>query len=320
MIISKTPFRMSFIGGGTDMPAFYEKQQGAVVSTTIDRYIYISANRHFDDSVRVSYSKTENVKSITEVEHPLVREAMRYTGIHNGIEIVSIADIPSGTGMGSSSSFTVGMLNALYGYRGLTSGPKWLAESACKIEIDYLKEPIGKQDQYAAAFGGLRRYQFNKDGSVVADPAVISTRRREEFFNCLQVYHIGGTRSASSILGQIDTSQLVRMRSLVDDFWSVLTSQEDIRTLGKIMHEGWECKKQMGGISNPHIDALYNTACKAGALGGKLLGAGQNGFLLFFVEPRKFSAVDTALWFNYGGLRRMEFDYEPEGSRIIYVG
>lgn len=317
MVISRTPFRISFIGGGTDLPAFYEKQQGAVISTAINKYVYITVNKHFDGTIRASYSKTEIAKNIEGIQHELFRETMREAGIWSGVEVTSVADFPAGTGMGSSSSFTVGLMNALLRYQGYNSiNREKLAQAACHIEMDVLKEPIGKQDQYAAAFGDLRRYLFNSDGSVTQEQTFCSSERRTAFFDHLMLFYLGGTRSASETLRNAEIGHLSALRGLVDDFWAILTGLGDLRPLGEILHEGWENKKRMGGVTNSVIDEAYDTARRAGALGGKILGAGQAGFLLLFVEPNK--RLDTCRALRK--YREIPFEYEKEGSRIIYEG
>lgn len=323
MIISRTPFRMSFVGGGTDLPAFYMRESGSVISTTINKYVYITVNQRFDHTVRVSYSHTEIVNAASEVQHPLFRETMRAIGVDSGVEITSIADVPSGTGLGSSSSFTVGLFNALHAYTGRFQTAAQLAQQACCLEMEILKEPIGKQDQYAAAFGGLRRYVFNSDGTVFVDPVICPPETRARFYDHLMLFYLGGSRSASQILRQQSnqTSEkmdyLRRLRDLVGCFWDVLTQGRDLRQLGEMFHEGWECKKQLvQAISNTRIDEYYERARQAGALGGKLLGAGESGFLLLFCEDRTKDAVRQCL----SDLREISFSYEPEGSKIIYVG
>jgi D-glycero-alpha-D-manno-heptose-7-phosphate kinase len=321
MIISRTPFRMSFVGGGTDLPMFYKKSQGAVISTAINKYVYITVNHRFDHTIRVSYSQTEIVEKLSDLRHDRCREVMRRVGMDSGIEITSIADIPAGTGMGSSSSFTVGLFNALHGFCGRVQSASQLAEQACELEIGTLGSPIGKQDQYAAAFGGLHRYLFNPDGSVFVDPVLCSPGRQRSLFDHLMLLYVGGTRCASQVLGGVKSSEddhLHRLRKLVDAFWDALTTEErDIRELGEILDCGWQCKKKMSGeISNLAIDDYYETARQAGALGGKLLGAGGTGFLLLFCEPKNRDAVRNSL----NDLRQVEFGHSPEGSKIIYVG
>jgi D-glycero-alpha-D-manno-heptose-7-phosphate kinase len=322
MIISRTPLRCSFVGGGTDLPSFYEKTQGAVISTTIDKYVYIAANQRFDDTVRVSYNRTEIVKESQDLQHSRFRVGLQALKINHGIELTSIADVPSGTGLGSSSSFTVGLMNTLHAYQGQQSSAEILAREACRLEIKTLGEPIGIQDQYAAAYGGLRRYLFNTDGSVQVDPVIVTPKRRQDFFNHLMLFYVGGTRDAADVLKTVnsDIGHLLRMRSQVDDFWNVLTGKEDLRELGSIMHQGWENKKQMGGITNSQIDSLYDAALTAGALGGKILGAGQAGFLLLFVPPTKQHIVRNNLWYTQNSNpREIDFSYESRGSQIIYA-
>jgi len=304
------------------LPSFYEKTQGAVISTTIDKYVYIAANQRFDDTVRVSYNRTEIVKESQDLQHSRFRVGLQALKINHGIELTSIADVPSGTGLGSSSSFTVGLMNTLHAYQGQQSSAEILAREACRLEIKTLGEPIGVQDQYAAAYGGLRRYLFNTDGSVQVDPVIVTPKRRQDFFNHLMLFYVGGTRDAADVLKTVnsDIGHLLRMRSQVDDFWDVLTGKEDLRELGSIMHQGWENKKQMGGITNPQIDALYDAALTAGALGGKILGAGQAGFLLLFVPPTKQHIVRNNLWYTQNSNPwEIDFSYESRGSQIIYA-
>ena len=316
MIISKTPFRMSFIGGGTDRPEFYQKQQGAVISTAIDKYVYITVNTRFDSSIRVSYSKTETVAKLDELQHTRFREAMRMTKVTQGVEITSIADVPAGTGLGSSSSFTVGALNALAAYEGVSISTKTLADCACELEMDILKEPIGKQDQYAAAYGGLRKYLFNADGSVFVDPVILPEQRMRDFYESIMLFYVGGERKASDVLSAASVPD-TRMRVLVDDFWKILTTG-DIRGLGEILNYGWEIKKKTGDVTNSKVDELYAAARKAGAGGGKLLGAGGAGFLMLFCTPSYQREVRKAFW-QMGDPKWIPFKFEPEGSKIVHV-
>jgi len=323
MIISRTPFRISFVGGGTDLPAYYSRRAGAVISITLDKYVYITVNRRFDSTLRVSYSQTEIVDRLDEVRHPLFRETMRMTGVDSGVEITSIADVPSGTGLGSSSSFTVGLLHALQAYQGRYKTPYELAEEACHLEIDVLGEPIGKQDQYAAAFGGFRRYVFNPDGTVWVDTLICPPEARQTFFNHLLLFYLGGRRDARSVLKEQSENALRnmdcldRMRDLVERFWKVLALGNSVGELGELMHEGWMFKRRLAGnVSNSHIDECYERARAAGAIGGKVLGAGMGGFLLLFCAPEKHAAVRGSL----RDLRPIDFGFEPEGSKIIYVG
>jgi D-glycero-alpha-D-manno-heptose-7-phosphate kinase len=248
---------------------------------------------------------------------------MRMTGVDSGVEITSIADVPSGTGLGSSSSFTVGLLHALQAYQSRYKTAYELAEEACHLEIDVLGEPIGKQDQYAAAFGGLRRYVFNPDGTVWVDPLICAPEARQAFFNHLLLFYLGGRGDARRVLKEQseNTSRnidcLDRMRDLVEKFWKVLTLGKSLGELGELMHEGWMFKKRLAAnVSTSHIDECYERARAAGAIGGKVLGAGMGGFLLLFCVPEKHAAVRESL----RDLRPIDFRFEPEGSKIIYVG
>ena len=323
MIISRTPFRVSFAGGGTDLAAFYRETYGAVTSTTIDKYMYITVNTRFDETIRVSYRKTEIVADVDELEHPIVREALKLTGILRGIEITSMADMPAGTGLGSSSSFTVGLLHALYAWQGKFRSAEQLAAEASHIEIELLGEAIGKQDQYAAAYGGLNLIRFNDDESVFVDPVICSPERHRELFANLQFFYTGGTRSASAILQQQQKATgdrmefLIKMRDQADEIRDILINGRDLAGFGELLHAGWQLKRQItGGISNPAIDEWYEKAREAGAIGGKLLGAGGGGFLAFYVKPERQRHVQEALQ----ELRQVKFEYKPQGSKIIYIG
>ncbi len=322
MIITRTPFRISFVGGGTDLPDFYHLEPGAVVSTTIDKYMYIVVNKRFDDSIRISYSKTEIVEDVEQIQHPIVREALRLTGISKGIEIVSIADIPAGTGLGSSSSFAVGLLNALYAYKGVLKSAEELARKACHIEIDILGEPIGKQDQYIAACGGLRYIQFNPDDTTSTSPIIYSNK--DKLNQNLVLFYTGDTREAKGILreqkvnmAQGDKLELLRrMRDMATELKNLLNNNSPPDILGEFLHQGWLLKKQLASkISSSKIDEYYERALSAGALGGKILGAGGGGFLLLYCPRQRQTQVKKAL--NH--LFELEFSFEPEGSKIIYV-
>jgi D-glycero-alpha-D-manno-heptose-7-phosphate kinase len=324
VIITRTPLRISFAGGGTDLPAFYRMEAGAVVSTAIRKYMYITVNQRFDSTIRVSYSRTEIARSVDDIQHPIVREALRLTGISGGIEIVSIADIPSGTGLGSSSSFTVGLLNALFAYQGMLKPAAELARLACEIEINILGEPIGKQDQYIAAHGGLCHFQFNPDESVYVSPLVCRNSHRENLEQSLLLFYTGDVRRANAILAEQSAatrqadkfSRLQRMRALAEETRDCFTAGADPESLGKLLHEGWLLKKELaGGISSGIIDEHYQKALAAGATGGKIAGAGGGGFMLLSVPVEKRPAVRHAL----AGLKEMDFAFEPEGSKIIYV-
>jgi D-glycero-alpha-D-manno-heptose-7-phosphate kinase len=325
MILSRTPLRVSFAGGGTDLPAFYNEQPGAVVSTAINKYIYVTTNRKFDRQIRASYSVTEIVDKVDDLRHELIREALRLVGIGGGIEITSISDIPSsGTGLGSSSTYTVGLLNALYAYLGRHAGPERLGSEACQIEIDILGKPIGKQDQYAAAYGGLEYIQFNPDGTVFVDPIMCEPATKKRLESRLMMFYTGMTRSADNILSEQSKNTasdedkkraLRKMKAQADQARQAL-EENCLDEFGHILHEGWILKRGLaGGISNPQIDGWYETARAHGAIGGKILGAGGGGFLLVYAHEEQHSIIEEAL----PDLRRMPFALEPQGSKIIFV-
>jgi D-glycero-alpha-D-manno-heptose-7-phosphate kinase len=325
MIITRTPLRISFAGGGSDLPAYYEQEQGAVVSTAIDKYIYITVNPKFDSKIRASYSITEIVDTVGEVRHELIREALYLLGIKEGIEITSISDIPSqGTGLGSSSSYTVGLLNALYAYCGHLAGAERLAHEASHIEIDRCRKPIGKQDQYIAAYGGLQYIRFNPDGSVFADPVICSPITRKRLQSRLLLLYTGLTRSADNILTEQSHETLTneakrvalrRMVSLASQLCEAL-GRDDIDAFGEILHYGWlEKRKLATNISNSKIDDWYERARSAGAIGGKLLGAGGGGFLLVYADPAQHADICR----NLPELRPVPFHFCPQGSKVIYV-
>jgi D-glycero-alpha-D-manno-heptose-7-phosphate kinase len=324
MIISRTPLRVSLVGGGSDLAAFYEHEPGAVVTTALRKYIYITVNRKFDSRIRASYSVTEIVDSVDQIRHELIRESMRMVELDGGIEITSISDIPSqGTGLGSSSSYTVGLLKALYAYRNQHVGAERLAREACEIEIGCCAKPIGKQDQYIAAYGGLQYIQFNPDGSVFVDPIVCSATTRQALETQLMLLYTGMTRSADTILGEQKQNlsngrcrrTLRRVVQLAGELRQALTAN-DLEAFGEILHESWLVKKTMAnGVSNGRIDEWYETARAHGAVGGKITGAGGGGFLLLFAplecHPRILRALPE--------LKPVAFGLEPQGSKIIYV-
>ncbi len=272
MIISRTPFRVSFVGGGSDFRDFYNKNgTGAVISAAIQQYMYIVIHPYFHDKIRLKYSRTEDVDDVDEIKHPIFRECLKRVGIEKGIEIASFADISSGTGLGSSSSFTVGLLNALYAYKGKTISKSRLAAEACEIEIDVLKEPIGKQDQYAASYGNLNHIRFNRDETVDVSPLLISESTKNKLEKFLRLYYVGGQRNARDLLSEqksnlscsTDKFNCLKMiLSLVDRFKQLLINDE-IHTLGSILNEGWSYKKELvNGITNKSIDHLYEESLK----------------------------------------------------------
>lgn len=323
MIITRTPFRMSFAGGGSDIASFYEKHGGCVLSTTINKYMYISVHPSFELKETVlKYSQTEVVDDISKIDHKYFKEVLNMLRI-SGVEISSTADVPAGTGLGSSSSFTVGLLHALYSYKGKFVSKERLAAKACEIEIDRLKNPIGKQDQYAAAYGGLSFYQFNKDGSVFVEPVIMRSELYSQLERNLMMFYTGELHSASAILkeqsinitsGDKEANQL-KMCDLARELRDEL-QHNNIDAMGEILNEGWNLKRTLAsGISNPEIDEYYDIAIKHGAIGGKLLGAGGGGFLLFYVPENRQQEVRMAV-----GLQQMPFSFDYQGSAVIYVG
>jgi len=313
------------VGGGSDMPDFYTDSPGAVVSTAIDKYIYITVNKRFDKSIRVGYSQTETVDHIDDIQHPLVREVLRHTGLTEGLEITSIADIPSkGTGLGSSSAFTAGLLKALHAYKDTSVSAGALSEEAAKIEIDILGEPIGKQDHYAAAFGGFNFIQFNSDHTVTVEPIIFSQETRDTLQKNLLVFNTGLTRSASEIL-KTQKKNIITDSKKRDILKQMVTLAKKLRddlqansldSFGPILHENWLLKKQLSdSISTSDIDRWYETGLKNGALGGKLLGAGGGGFLVFYAPTETHRAIINAL----PELEPVQFNFESEGSNIIFV-
>jgi D-glycero-alpha-D-manno-heptose-7-phosphate kinase len=315
---------VSFAGGGSDLAVYYQKNPGAVISTTLNMYLYITVNKKFDDLIRVSYSKTEMVSSVDKIEHNIIREALKIVGIEKGVDIVYMGDIPlgsAGIGLGSSSSLAVGVLNALYAYKGQHVSAEHLARKACEIEIDILKHPIGKQDQYAAAYGGLNFIQFNKDESVFVDPVICGRETRQKLNNKLLLFYTGIMRVSSSILEEQKAS-IDDNRKILDDMVEVSKAMRDaiikqnLVSIGHFLHENWEYKKRLTSkITNDQINEYYDKARKAGAIGGKILGAGGGGFLLFYCDEAWQDDVRKALI----DLKEVPLLFEPQGSKIIYV-
>jgi D-glycero-alpha-D-manno-heptose-7-phosphate kinase len=325
VIISRTPLRVSFLGGGSDLPAYYRRHGGAVLSTAIDQSVYVTVSRKFDQAVRVSYSRTEEVATASEVAHPLVREALRLLGIEGGLEITSIADIPAkGTGLGSSSSFTVGLLNALHAYCGRHVPAEKLAQESCHIEIERCGEPIGKQDQYAAAFGGFNFIRFHDDERVEIKKVICSPEVIEGLQDRLLFFYTGITRSASELLqrqsqelatDQCKSRGVADLVRLAEAAYAELCAGQ-VTSLGDMLHDAWQIKKRMtNGISNAVVDDAYQAAIDAGAKGGKLLGAGGGGFLMLYADPAHHDDVRRAL----GCLRETPFRFGAQGSSIIFV-
>lgn len=324
MIISRTPLRISFAGGGSDLKAYYQSGYGSVVSTTIAKFMYVTVNKTFDHHIRVIYSKAEYVENIEDIEHNLAREALKLVGItKGGIDIVYMGDMlpaHAGSGLGASSSLTVGILNALYACKGQRVSAKTLAEEACKIEIEILGRPIGKQDQYAAAYGGFNYIRFNQDESVFVEPIICSRETKDELAKNLLLFYTGFNTQSDNILTEQERKTqdnlpiLNKMVGLAEELRKALINN-DLTEFGNMLHKGWICKQKLASkITNPIINDYYEKAREAGAIGGKILGSGGGGFLLLYCQEQNQNKVREAL----SDLREASFNFEPEGSKIIY--
>jgi D-glycero-alpha-D-manno-heptose-7-phosphate kinase len=321
VIITQTPLRISLAGGGTDLRDYYDVEDGGTLSFAIDKYIFVIVSERFDSRIYVNYTKKEIVDSVDEIQHELVREAMRKTRVKEGVEITMLADIPSeGSGLGSSSSLTVGLLNALYIFRGRQMPASQLAREACEIEIDICGKPIGKQDQYIAAFGGIHEFTYSADGSVAPRGVPIPPAARRRLGGELLTFFTDITRKSDTILGEQKrrtTENIEYLRRIRDGVPRVREAIESGRfeTVGQVLHESWEMKKKLAGnMSNPQIDTMYARAREAGALGGKIAGAGGGGFLLLYVPQARQEAVRAAL----AEYREFPWLIEDDGSKVIF--
>ena len=321
MIIVQTPLRVSFFGGGTDFPSFFMEEGGCVLSSAIDKFIYLTVKERFDDKLRVGYTRTEMVDEIDELQHELIRESLRTTGILSGVEITTMGDIPSeGSGLGSSSTVTVGALHALYAYRGEIVSAERLAREACTIEIETLKKPIGIQDQYIAAYGGLRFIEFMPDGEVKTEKVDISIDARRALNDNFLLFFTGVGRKSSTILNEQKSNikdRLSELREIKQMAYQAraYVEAENFDALGGLMHQSWELKKRLAGtISNNHINDMYEAARNAGAVGGKIAGAGGGGFLLLYVPYERQNKVRAAL----RDLQELPFRLETDGTKIIF--
>ena len=321
MIITRAPFRVSFCGGGSDLPSFYVKHGGCVLSTTIKKYMYLTVHNYFErDQIVLKYSKTEVVNDFDEIKHRIFRQCLKDFDV-KGVEISSMADIPAGTGLGSSSTFTVALLHLLYTYKGEYVSKYKLAKDACAVEIEKLGEPIGKQDQFAAAFGGLKFYEFMPNEFVNVEPIIMAPESYVKLENNLLMFYIGGMHSASAILKEqsqnirnADEAKVQQKMCDITRQLKVELQNNNVDAMGVLLHKNWMLKKSLAsGISNPLIDDVYEKAMKAGATGGKLLGAGGAGFMLFYVPEDKRSAVREAL----SDLREMDFEMDNSGATIV---
>lgn len=321
MIIVQTPLRISFFGGGTDFPSFFMEEGGCVLSSAIDKYIFVSVKERFDDKLRIGYTQTEMVDCVDEIQHELIRESLRMTGIRSSLEVTTMGDIPSeGSGLGSSSTVTVGALHAMYTYLGEMVSAETLAREACRIEIDLLKKPIGIQDQYIAAYGNLRFFEFLPDGQVKTEKVKLDPESRRAFNDRFLLFFTGVSRRADNILKEQkenikDRIAILReIKQMVHEARKVL-DDGDFDTFGRLLHESWKLKKSLAGsITNDAIDDLYELARRNGAIGGKITGAGGGGFLLLYVPYEKQLSVRNALC----GLQELPFRLESDGTKVIF--
>jgi D-glycero-alpha-D-manno-heptose-7-phosphate kinase len=321
LIIVQTPLRISFFGGGTDFPSFFIEEGGCVLSSAIDKYIFVAVKERFDEMLRVGYTQTEMADSIDDIQHELIREALRLTGIRSSLEITTMGDIPSeGSGLGSSSTVTVGALHALYTYLGEIVSAEQLAREACSIEIDRLKKPIGVQDQYIAAYGNLRYFEFLPDGRVKVEKVTLDTESRRAFNDRFLLFFTGVSRRADNILEEQQKNikeripVLREIKQMVPEARALLAGG-DFDAFGLLLHESWKLKKSLAGsITNNAIDDMYELARRYGAIGGKITGAGGGGFLLLYVPYERQSAVRNALC----DLQELPFRLESDGTKVIF--
>ena len=325
IVMTRTPLRISFAGGGSDLPEFYQVEEGAVLSAAVDKYVYVTVKRHselFNEPIRLNYSRTEQVKKISEIENNIARECLKFLNIEPPIFISTVADMPASTGMGGSSAFAVGLLNALHAFRGERVTAGILAEEACHIEMQVLKEPIGKQDQYAAAFGGMNLLRFGRDGRVTVEPQPVANDAAAYLFSNIMMFWTGHQRPAASVLTEqkAKTAQnLDVLRHMRDDAYELRAlwagTRIDLAELGRTLNRGWKLKRRLASkISTSDIDRNYDLAMEAGAEGGKLCGAGGGGFLMFIVKPEKRELVRRAL----SHLTSVSLGYDVQGSRVLH--
>ncbi len=321
MIIVQTPLRVSFFGGGTDFPSFYCREGGAVLSSTIDKYIFITIKQRFDQKLRIGYTRTEMVDKIDEIQHELIREALRKTGIYQAVEVTTMGDIPTaGSGLGSSSTVTVGALHAMYTFLGEIAPAEKLAREACQIEIETLRKPIGIQDQYIVSLGGLRFMEFLSDGRVTSQKIELNNGLKRQLNENLMLFFTGVTRPSTSILAEQETNLQQRLPVLREMKQMAYIARDELTSgnldnIGRLLDESWKLKKQLASkISNHSIDAIYEMACRAGATGGKITGAGGGGFLLIYCPHERQEAVRSAL----NPLQELPFQLEQDGTKVIF--
>lgn len=325
MIVSRAPVRFSLGGGGTDLPSYSREHGGFLVAAAIDKYVFVAANRRFYNSIRLAYSKTEIVDDIDSIEHRIFREALRFTGVKKGIELVSVADVPSNSGLGSSSSFTVALLNALHAFKREFVSSEQLADEACRIEIEILKEPIGKQDQYISAYGGITAFTFNKDGSVQTERLPVREEVLDELESNLLIFYSGVERSASAVLAdqgqtikQNKDDAVARMHRIKELGYETkkLLLDGNVDRYGELLHEHWTNKRKLAAkMTDSVIDEHYEEARKAGAIGGKLMGAGGGGFFMFYARPQDKRRVYETM--SARGLKPLRFRFDHDGAKIV---
>jgi D-glycero-alpha-D-manno-heptose-7-phosphate kinase len=325
MIITRSPLRITLGGGGTDLPSYYEQHGGFLIAAAIDKYVYVTVMRPFTPGIYLKYSSLEHVEQVDEVQHPIIREALRTIGFRTPqVEITTLADIPSGTGLGSSGSFTTALVKALYAHRRRLLHPSELAATACDIEINRLREPVGKQDQYIAAYGGVTCFTFHEDGRVEAEPIGASMQSLFNLEDNLLLFFTGFSRSAGAVLADQkarsergDADVLANLHAVKELGFRSRRALEkgDTALFGEIMHQQWEQKKRRsGGMTNPHIDEWYELGRKSGAIGGKLVGAGGGGFLMFYAEDHR--RLRDAM--SKAGLEEVRFRFDFEGTKVLF--
>ncbi len=327
MIISRSPVRITLGGGGTDLPSYYSKYGGALIAAAIDKYTFVTAHTRFDNDIKLNYSVTEQVQNIDEIKHNIFREGLKLLKINQGVELTSLSDMPSSSGLGTSGSFTIALLNVLHTYKREFVSQEQLAEEACKIEINILKEPIGKQDQYITAFGGLTSFQFAKDGTVTVEPLRMSEEAQDELQNNIMLFYTGISRSASDILREQDKKSKKNEEVTIDTLHEIkkiglktktALEQGEIDKLGTFLDVHWNIKKQLSkGVSNKFIDECYDTAKKNGALGGKIMGAGGGGFFMFYHNGSNNEKTKFIKTMSKEGLKKLRFNFDFEGAKII---
>jgi len=325
LIISRAPVRLSMGGGGTDLSSYYSEFGGFLIATAINKYVYVLLNKRFEDSIRLSYSKTEIVNDIEEIEHNIFREALKFVEIKKQVELVSVADVPSNCGLGTSSTFTVSLLNALFAYKKQYVSLHKLAESACQIEIEILKEPIGKQDQFASSYGGFNAFHFNPDGTVIVEPLKIKEEVLMELQSNLFLFYLKQERSASVVLSEQNSKSVVKDKNVLNRLHKIkeigyytkkVLEEGRIDEFGEILNEHWKTKKGLSEkVSNSFIDEAYELAIKSGATGGKIVGAGGGGFLLIYCPHNKSKLVESMKKLN---LKPAWFSFENEGAKKVY--